>query len=427
MKLDFRKVIPIGFGHLSVAALNAVYNLLMPLFLQAGRPGFSVGRAAQAPGFGLSAGWAGAIMSLDNVASLIILPLVGFWSDRVQSRVGRRYPFILSSTPVRVVCFALLPVVVSNIDPRANGRVAANREVFGAFLAVLLLYLLAQKIMASPFQAILPDNVPPAQLSRANGVVRFLDGIGTLVGALVLAALFDVHISLPFWGAAVLFAVSMVTLYRRVPDPTLASASVVEPAPGFAAQLRAAAPAHARGMLARLIAAGFFLNLAVEVLGAFVSSYATTTLGLDVEGASRLYGTTVGAFILATIPAGLLGTRWGQKSAVVAGLAAFVGATALIFGRQRLDLITVCFVAAGISYALARVNLLPLVIATTGTSGAAGLITGLYFVALQLAAIVGPPLNGVVVEASGGNYGVMFILMAVSAALALPLMLWSTP
>jgi len=114
MKLNWKKTFPIGFGFLGIMVIWQLYNAFVPLYLQAGHPGFATSRDVR--GFGLSATSTGAIMGLDNLAAIFILPLIGFWSDRVRTRIGRRYPFILTAAPLAALAFILLPVAAGMID-----------------------------------------------------------------------------------------------------------------------------------------------------------------------------------------------------------------------------------------------------------------------------------------------------------------------
>ena len=50
----------------------------------------------------------GLVFFLISIPSAIADPLVGHWSDRTRSRLGRRMPYILYGTPVLVLSFFLL-------------------------------------------------------------------------------------------------------------------------------------------------------------------------------------------------------------------------------------------------------------------------------------------------------------------------------
>ena len=57
--------------------------------------------------FGLSNSLTGAIMAIDNVFGLFLLPLFGILSDRCTSKLGRRTPFILGGSAVAMLSVPL--------------------------------------------------------------------------------------------------------------------------------------------------------------------------------------------------------------------------------------------------------------------------------------------------------------------------------
>ena len=99
MKLDNRKTIAVGFAFLAISAFWQLYDNIVPLIL---KYFFNIGDTL-----------AGGIMALDNVFALILLPVFGAWSDRVNSRMGKRTPFILVGTVLSVVFMLLLPAAAN--------------------------------------------------------------------------------------------------------------------------------------------------------------------------------------------------------------------------------------------------------------------------------------------------------------------------
>lgn len=99
MNFSYRRILLLGFGFMGVTLLWGIYNAYVPVFLQAGRPDYSA--TAGVTGFGMGAGVTGFIMTLDNLAALLILPFIGAASDRLWTRIGRRRPFIISGAPGR--------------------------------------------------------------------------------------------------------------------------------------------------------------------------------------------------------------------------------------------------------------------------------------------------------------------------------------
>jgi GPH family glycoside/pentoside/hexuronide:cation symporter len=76
--------------------------------------------------------------------------LIGWWSDRTRSRLGRRIPFILAATPL----WALFAVLL--FAPPAEGAVLA-----GAYLLVVLeLHQLFATLSGGPYEALLPEIAP---------------------------------------------------------------------------------------------------------------------------------------------------------------------------------------------------------------------------------------------------------------------------
>ena len=109
-----------------------LYDSFVPLFLQAGHPKFETSR--EVLGFGLSATLTGSIMGIDNLVAIFVLPLIGIWSDRARTRIGRRYPFIVTAAPVGALAFVLIPIAARMIDPQKTGSIIDNIPAFVFFM-----------------------------------------------------------------------------------------------------------------------------------------------------------------------------------------------------------------------------------------------------------------------------------------------------
>lgn len=99
MKLNYRKTLCVGFAFFLICAFWQAYDTIIPKILT--------------DKFGMSQTVSGAIMALDNVLALFMLPLFGALSDRCRSKLGRRTPFILIGTIVAAVAFVGLSFVDS--------------------------------------------------------------------------------------------------------------------------------------------------------------------------------------------------------------------------------------------------------------------------------------------------------------------------
>ena len=106
MKLNYKRTIYVGFAFFLILAFWQAYDSIIPLILT--------------NKFGMSQFWSGAIMALDNILALFLLPLFGTISDKFLGKSGRRTPFIRTGTILAVVLLMLLSLAdlkqLDNID-----------------------------------------------------------------------------------------------------------------------------------------------------------------------------------------------------------------------------------------------------------------------------------------------------------------------
>jgi MFS family permease len=105
--------------------------------------------------------------------AMLVQPLAGYFSDRSQSRFGRRRPFIFASATLNILCLAVMGAstwfVNSPLDP-------AFMTAFGVTVAFAVLFLssilqqIASNIGQGPLQALIPDLVPESQRGFSSGV-----------------------------------------------------------------------------------------------------------------------------------------------------------------------------------------------------------------------------------------------------------------
>jgi GPH family glycoside/pentoside/hexuronide:cation symporter len=89
----------------------------------------------------------GAILTVARLIETVDDGLIGFWSDRTRSRLGRRIPFVLAATPF----WALFSFLLFT-PPTSNAALTA------AYLFIVLeLYFLASTLSGGPYEALLPE------------------------------------------------------------------------------------------------------------------------------------------------------------------------------------------------------------------------------------------------------------------------------
>jgi GPH family glycoside/pentoside/hexuronide:cation symporter len=124
----------------------------------------------------LSLGLVGTLVFAASLLEAVADPLVGYWSDRTRSRLGRRLPFILAATPLWAL-FALLL-----FTPPAN----AGAALTGAYLFLVLeLHHLFSTLSGGPYESLLPEI---ARTSRERlSVVGIRVYFGAAGGAIGIA------------------------------------------------------------------------------------------------------------------------------------------------------------------------------------------------------------------------------------------------
>ena len=404
MKFKYGKIFLLGFGFFGVSVIWSVYNAFVPLFL--------------ANKFHFAPWLIGFFMTLDNLAALFIQPPVGAWSDRLRSKIGRRMPFILIGAPVGAIAFGLIPI-------------AAVPTLFVACTSTLLL---SMAFWRTPVVALMPDITPSQYRSQANGIINLMGGIGTIIASLVGSTLYEINVNFPFWMGSALVIVAALMVFIFIKEPKQYNAAEKEP--NMFESLKELAQDKDKSGL-RILLAIFFWFLAYTGIEAFLTLYATKQLGIPEGDAGRMMGHIGIFFVLFALVAGFLGSRIGRRITISIGIvamAALILAIAVLpagllsttltklpmLGTIRV--INLFLMGAGIAWSFININSLPMVVDLT-TAARVGTFTGLYYLFSTLSAIVGPNLNGWIVQLTGSNYNMMMFVSPAFLVVALVLML----
>lgn len=388
------KLLGIGSGFLAITLAWSVYNAYMPLLLGQ----FIESRALR-----------GAIMGLDNLMALLLIPLVGAWSDRVASPLGSRLPFILIALPAAGLLLAALPL--------ASGALYT-------LILVDLVFLLAMTVLRAPVIALMPDHVAPKLRSQANGLINLMGGVGGLLAFFVLAPLWDLGRNWPFLLGGALLLLALPVLLRVVDrkpafaEP-LADDDETTPLSALFKGARSLLEPRRREALRLLGAMGTYM-LGFTAVEAQFTVYATERLGLSGGTAGLLLGVFSLAFVAAALPAGLLGGRLGKASAMRIGLVVMPAGLLGALLSPTIVPLGASLVLAGFGWALVNVQAYPW-IADLGGRDRIGFFTGMYYLFTMSAAVIGPALAGAAMDAFGDPaLFVLAILALIGGLLLLP-------
>lgn len=403
-KFNYGKIFLLGFGFFGVSVIWTIYNAFVPLFL--------------ANKFNLAPALIGFFMTLDNIAALFIQPPVGAWSDRLRTPIGRRMPFILIGAPVGAVAFGLIPLAA----------------VLPLFVACTSTLLLSMAFWRTPVVALMPDITPSRFRSQANGIINLMGGLGTIIASLVGSTLYEINVNFPFWMGSVLTVVAALLVFIFIKEPK--QYEEAEKQPNMFASLRELSKDQDKSGV-RILLAIFFWFLTYQGIESFLTLYATKHLGIPAGDAGRMSGHMGIFFVLFAIVAGILGSRIGRRKTISIGIIAMAVLVFLIAilpvnflttelvklpALGMIRTVNLFLMAAGIAWSFININSLPMVVDLT-TAERIGTFTGLYYLFSTLSAIIGPNLNGVIIQLSGKNYGAVMVVGPVFLLIALFLML----
>jgi maltose/moltooligosaccharide transporter len=404
MKFNYAKIFLLGFGFFGVSVIWGVYNAFVPLFL--------------ANKFNLSPAWIGFFMTLDNIAALFIQPPVGAWSDRLRTPLGRRMPFILIGAPIGAIAFGLIPIAA----------------VLPLFVCCTSTLLLSMAFWRTPVVALMPDITPSQFRSQANGIINLMGGLGAIIAFLGGSRLYDMNQSYPFWLGSILVIAAAVLLLVFIKEPKV-FVEKGEDQPSMIKSLGEVWNDPDKSAL-RILMAIFFWFVAYSAVEAFFSLYAVNRLGLQDSDGPRLMGQLSLIFVIFAIPAGIIGARIGRRLTISGGIVLMAGVMLVMFFSPvvtlnqlvatipvlgKVPIIGLLLMVAGAAWALININSLPMVVDMTDAARL-GTYTGLYYLFSTLSAIIGPNLNGWIIELSGKDYNSIMLVAPLFMLIALFLM-----
>lgn len=134
--------------------------------------------------FGLTAAWVGLSWSLYGIWNAINDPLAGFWSDRTQTRWGRRIPWIAGLFLPLSLTFYMLWV------PPQGMLETRGVPLLLYFLFFVLAFDLLWTIVVTNWTALFPEMVPDeGQRASVSGYRQVFGLLGVLIGVALPPAL----------------------------------------------------------------------------------------------------------------------------------------------------------------------------------------------------------------------------------------------
>lgn len=409
MKLNYKRTILVGFAFFLISAFWQAYDTVIPLILT--------------NRFGMDQGPSGIIMSLDNILAVFMLPLFGSLSDKVQTKFGRRTPFIFFGTISACVFFLLLGFATS----------------LALFIALLLLTLIAMATFRSPAVALMPDVTLKPLRSKGNAVINLMGTAGGII-ILLLASPFHTSeegktdFSLYLIAVVAVMLAALIVFLLTVREKKWSEEMESEATrlglnePEKTSQAPETGHAEKRKLsgselcsLILILASVALWFIGYNAVTSKYSVYATEVLGVS-------YSTTLlvaqAAAVVAYIPVGFVASKIGRKKTILSGVVMLTVAfalAALVTKDTPQVLMYILFCLAGIGWATINVNSFPMVV-ELAKHGDVGKYTGYYYTASMAAQVVTPIFSGFLVDIFG--WQIFFPYAAIFAGCAFFTMLF---
>lgn len=384
MKLKVGRTILIGMAFLSISAFWQMYDNIIPLILK--------------NSFGMGETITGVIMAMDNVLALFLLPLLGSLSDKVNTKYGKRTPFIVVGTILAVLFMMMLPV-------------ADNAKDLKVFIICLFGALLAMGLYRSPAVALMPDLTPNKLRSKANAIINLMGAVGGLYALAMITVIIGNkknpnYMSL-FMAIAACMIVAVLILIFTINENSMKAKAIEEygieemqAKEEEKDETGAKAPLE-KGVKKSLV----FLLLSVSL---WYMAYNAVTTAIS-RYALHFWGDKSGMYtyctmcamvvaIISYVPIGVIASKIGRKKTIMCGIVLMTICYAVaILSTSYAAWLYIPFALIGFGWAAINVNSYPMVVAMSRGSDI-GKYTGLYYTFSMSAQVLTPILSGFLLE-----------------------------
>jgi MFS family permease len=390
-----RAVVMLGFPTLALALAVTLVTTYLPVV---------------ATDFSGSTVVIGFIIGIEGLLALWLPLIAGSWSDRLDTRIGGRLPFILAGTPLLAAGLVAMAIVGS------IGAVAIAALVF--FVGYFLAY--------EPYRALYPDLIDDEAAGRAQGTQALWRGVGTGLALLGGGLLLSASRALPFVAGAVIAVAAVVVLAIGLVRRGVPGGSGEADGGARDAARRIVELVRESGALRAFLVANALWELSLGALKTFIVLYVTVGLGFSRAVAALMIGGVAALVLVAAAVSGKLADRFGQLAVLKVGLP-FYGLgmlIPLITSARGIVACSVPFVAigGGAIMALPYAILMPLM-----PDEEHGTLTGLYSFSRGVGTWLGPALAGLAIAAlasafkSTQGYQAMWLVCGISVLASLPL------
>ncbi|MCD8023950.1 MAG: MFS transporter [Candidatus Gastranaerophilales bacterium] len=235
----------------------------------------------------------GIIWLAGPVTGIVVQPIIGALSDRTQTPIGRRVPYLIGGALLAAIGLVILP---------NSGNIASVFEGapvwLGLLIAAIMIWVIDACVNAAqgPYRALIPDNMPKEQHAVANSFLSFAIGLGSVIAAGTapfLKHVFNYQMSnaAQFYMAAIAFLLAMIWTCITIKERKIAPVEKTEKNASFMETLKEFFAMS--GEVSKICTVQFFAWIGLMSMMIFFTQYSVHTIYQvpDLAGADSLIKT----------------------------------------------------------------------------------------------------------------------------------------
>lgn len=363
----------------------------------------------------------GTVLALEGLMGLVVPPLIGWYSDRIFTKVGRRKPFIIEGG-ILAGFFLFLAYVTYLYG-----------WLFEMFLAFIGFFYFAMHLYTAPFRALMPDVIKSGDRGKASGIITLFEVVGSLTGFILGAILWDINPTYTFLMGLVLIPLGSVLTYTIIEEHELEEEKLnavkeetllkyakrmfheVDTLKFYAAQTL--------WWMAFEFIAIFFVGIAAQIL---LGSPSEENIKKITSSAVILMGIFNIAAVFTAIPGGYIYDKLGRKISIIIGNLIFgFSILAGMFASTYMHVLII-MITAGLGWGIVLSSSYPVIgdlLTKYQREEYNGRYYGLFEASRSIPILLGGVIGGAVVYMAGNNYISLFPASAISVFSAIPIVL----
>ncbi|MDK2372907.1 MAG: MFS transporter [Candidatus Korarchaeota archaeon] len=376
----------------------------------------------------------GSVLALEGLIGMIIPPILGYYSDIMRSKHGRRKPFV-----------AVGGILASLASISIYLAYFSGLGLLGFSLTLAFLYL-SLHVYTAQYRALMPDTVESGQRGRASGIITLFEWAGNLflfglAGMLMAVAVESTggsgikalastpYLQVPFLVTAAFLLVSALVVYFLVKEPEIH----VDREEGLWEYVKSVVSNRdfLRFYTAQIMWWLSFEFVAIFLFGILAYILRGAATELDVKAVTSLGLLLMALFnvtvLVGSIPGGIIYDRIGRRVSIVAGSVVFALPQLWAWTISTKMEVIAALAVAGVGWGMLMASSFP-VIGDLLTSYEREELTGRYYgffeATRSLPILLAGVIGGAIVDLAGGNYRVLFPIGAILVLASIPL-IWS--